>query len=74
VRQRIHASELHPGDVIVDGKQRRQLCCVEQRPGWAWPVASDGTGWAIALGDAMVEVERAKSSARHRACAPRDVS
>ena len=65
--QQIHASDLHPGDVIVYGPERRQLCCVEQRPGWAWPVASDGTGWAIALGDALVEVERTRPPAPHRA-------
>jgi hypothetical protein len=31
---------------------------VEHRDGWAWPVAADGTGWAIALGRQLVDVVR----------------
>ena len=37
---------------------------VERRDGWAWPVAADGTGWAIALGHRLVCVERLTRSMR----------
>ena len=32
---------------------------VDRKAGWAWPVASDGTGWAMALGDSVVVLDRA---------------
>jgi hypothetical protein len=63
VLQWIPSKRLEPGDVVVYGSQRRQICHVVQRPGWAWPVASDGTGWAIALGDALIEVQRTTTCA-----------
>ena len=54
----IHADEIRPGDVVAyDGEQHR-ITEVELREGWAWPVAADGTGWAIALGHQLVDVHR----------------
>lgn len=55
----IHADELQPGDVVEYGGQRHAVCRVDRRPGWAWPIASDDTGWAIALDHHLVDVERA---------------
>jgi hypothetical protein len=54
----IHANELQPGDVVVYGGNHHVITHVERQNGWAWPVAADGTGWAIALGRQLVEVLR----------------
>jgi hypothetical protein len=54
----IPAQELKPGEVVVyDGRSRR-ITCVDRRAGWAWPIATDDTGWAIALGEQLVTVDR----------------
>jgi hypothetical protein len=54
----IPAHELKPGDVVAyDGRSRR-ITCVDRRAGWAWPIATDDTGWAIALGQQLVTVDR----------------
>ena len=60
----IHADELQPGDVIDDHGACHRVTTVNRGNGWAWPVASDGTGWAIALGHELVEVERDRLIAR----------
>ena len=54
----IHADELQPGDVVVYHGQDHLITDVERRAGWAWPVAADGTGWAIALGRQLLDVLR----------------
>jgi hypothetical protein len=54
----IHADELQPGDVVAYGGQRHLITDIECRDGWAWPVAADGTGWAIALGHQLIDVLR----------------
>ena len=54
----IHADEMQPGDVIVYNGQTHNITLVVRRDGWAWPVAADGTGWAIALDDGLVDVHR----------------
>ena len=54
----IHADEIEPGDVVVYDGHLHRITCVERCPGWAWPIAADGTGWAIALGHQLVDVER----------------
>jgi hypothetical protein len=56
---KIHADELRPGDIVEYHGQNHVICRVDRRDGAAWPVASDGTGWAIALGREFVLVERA---------------
>jgi hypothetical protein len=55
---RIHADELRPGDIIEYGGRLRAVRHVDRRPGWAWPIASDDTGWAMALSHHVVEVIR----------------
>ena len=55
----IHAHELQPGDVLVHDGCDRRITRVDRRDGWAWPVAADGTGWGIALGDDVIHVHRA---------------
>jgi hypothetical protein len=54
----IHADELHPGDTVVWEGRYHTITYVDRRDGWAWPIAVDGTGWAIALGHQPVHVNR----------------
>ena len=39
--------------------EHHQVENVVRFDGWAWPVASDGAGWAMALGGDVVLVARA---------------
>ena len=43
----IHADELRPGDVITYDGLSHLITEVERDDGWAWPIAADGSGWAI---------------------------
>jgi hypothetical protein len=54
----IQAHELQPGDVVVYNGHLHRITQVERCAGWSWPIAADGTGWAIALGQQLVDVER----------------
>ena len=54
----IHADELRPGDVLAYDGHIHVVTHVERGDGWAWPIAADGTGWAIALGHQLIDVER----------------
>ena len=56
---KIHADEIRPGDIVEYHGQNHFICRVDRGDGAAWPVASDGTGWAIALGRELGLVERA---------------
>lgn len=55
----IYAHDLQPGDVVDYHGQPHRVTHVDQGSGWAWPVAFDDTGWAIALGHDLVQVDRA---------------
>ena len=59
VMSMIHADELQPGDVVEHGGVRHAVRRVDRRPGWAWPIASDDDGWAIALDHHLIDVVRA---------------
>jgi hypothetical protein len=54
----IHSEELQPGDVIEDHGTVHRVTHIDRHPGWAFPVAFDDAGWAIALGHDLVAVER----------------
>ena len=54
----IHADELRPGDIVEYQGQRHVICRIDRSDGAAWPVASDGSGWAIALGRGPIRVQR----------------
>ena len=54
----IHADELQPGDDLSWDGRKHTIAYVERRGGWAWPIAVDETGWAIALGHDLVVVDR----------------
>jgi hypothetical protein len=56
---KIHADELKPGDVVEYGGEFHAVRRVDRRPGWAWPIATDDHGWAIALSHQFVDVVRA---------------
>jgi hypothetical protein len=54
----IHADELRPGDVLAYDGRNRVVTRVERCDGWAWPVATDGSGWAIALSHQLIDIYR----------------
>jgi hypothetical protein len=55
---KIHADELRPGDVIAYRGHNHRITFVDRRDGWAWPIAADDTGWAIALDHRLIDVNR----------------
>lgn len=55
---KIHADELRSGDIVEYHGERHVVRRIVRSEGAAWPVASDGTGWVIALGRELVLVER----------------
>jgi hypothetical protein len=55
----IRSDELQPGDVVLYGGHQHRITRVDRKDGWAWPVAVDGTGWAMALDDGVIGVRRA---------------
>ena len=55
----IRSDELRPGDLLAYGGTWRRITDVVRRAGGSWPIAVDGTGWGIALGDRPVSVLRA---------------
>lgn len=55
----IHADEVLPGDVIIYDGHLHLITHVERGDGFAWPIAADSTGWAIALGHELIDVDRA---------------
>jgi hypothetical protein len=57
----IRADELRPGDVVVYNGHHHTITRVDRRDGWAWPLAADGTGWAIALAHQLLKVHRASA-------------
>ncbi len=56
---RIPADEIRPGDIIQYRGTPHRVRHVDRLAGWAWPVAFGEAGWAIALGQELVAVERA---------------
>jgi hypothetical protein len=59
----IHADELQPGDVIEYAGHRHLIALVDRRPGWLWPIATDDSGWAIALDHHVIPVYRTPAQA-----------
>jgi hypothetical protein len=58
----VHADELRPGDLLEYGGRPHRITDVVRRAGWSWPIAVDGTGWAIALDHRPVSVLRGSAS------------
>jgi hypothetical protein len=55
----IDAHDVRPGDIIYYHGRHHRIDHVDRREGWAWPVAFDGAGWAMALGGHVVITRRA---------------
>jgi hypothetical protein len=55
----IYADDLQPGDVVDYHGHSHQVTHIDRHSGWAWPIAFDGAGWAMALGHELVAVHRA---------------
>ena len=55
----IYADALQPGDVVDYDGHPHEVTHVDRHEGWAWPVAFDDAGWAMALGHNLVAVLRA---------------
>ena len=53
----IRADEIQPGDVLVSSGHERRIT-VDRQCGWSWPIAADDCGWALALGDHLIDVRR----------------
>ena len=54
----IHADELRTGDVVDYQGELHTVAHIDREVGWAWPVAFDDAGWAIALGADVVCLDR----------------
>jgi len=50
----IHTDELRPGDIVDYHGQRHCVTHIDRHGGWAFSVAFDDAGWAIALGGTEV--------------------
>lgn len=57
-RTTIPSLDVEVGDVIDDGGRPHRVTHVDRHGGWAWPIAFDDDGWAMALGPVLVEVRR----------------
>jgi hypothetical protein len=57
--KRVRTDQIRPGDVVTYRGRRRRIVHIVRRDGWAWSIAADETGWAIALGSDLIEVQRA---------------
>ena len=54
----VRADELRAGDLLDHGGRPHRITDVVRGAGWSWPIAVDGTGWAIALDHHPVRVRR----------------
>ena len=54
----IDADELMPDDILVHAEEQHRIAYVDRHDGWAWPIAGDGAGWAIALAHDPITVRR----------------
>lgn len=54
----IDARDVRAGDIVLYRGERHRVARIDHRRGWAWPVASDGFGWAMALGGSIVIAAR----------------
>ncbi|MET0326812.1 MAG: hypothetical protein ABW219_16455 [Ilumatobacteraceae bacterium] len=55
----IHTDDLRAGDVVDYHGQPHRVAHIDRRAGWAWAVAFDDAGWAMALGDDVTVLGRA---------------
>jgi hypothetical protein len=56
---KIPPHDLRAGDVVDYHGELHTVAHIDQEVGWAWPVAFDDAGWAIAVGGDLLCVNRA---------------
>jgi hypothetical protein len=62
----IRSFDLQEGDIVDYHGHLHRVTHVDCQNGWAWPIAFDDAGWAIALGpDVVVVVQRAAAQPPH---------
>lgn len=54
----IEARDVRAGDIVLYCGERHRVARVDHLRGWAWPVAFDGSGWAMALGGSVMIAAR----------------
>jgi hypothetical protein len=54
----IRSCDLHVGDIVDYHGHLHRVTHVDCHSGWAWPIAFDDAGWAMALGPHLVVVQR----------------
>ena len=54
----IRANKVRAGDLLAYGDRWHRITEIIRCVGGSWPIAADGTGWAIALGDRPVRIRR----------------
>jgi hypothetical protein len=52
----IHVDEVCAGDVVEYHGELHHVTRVERDNGWAWPIACDDSGWAVAIGHELIVV------------------
>ena len=62
----VNANQLRPGDFVEYGGRQHRITDVLHRAGFSWPVAVDGTGWAMALDQRPITVRRSEPRRRLR--------
>lgn len=65
----IRSLDLQAGDIVEYRGALHRVAHVDWHHGWAWPIAFDDAGWAIAVGPGLV-VQRAAPPAAHAAGSP----
>ena len=55
----VPADEVHAGDVVRYCGEWHEVIRVDRGDGWLWPVATDGAGWAMALGHDLIALHHA---------------
>ncbi len=59
----IKAEQVRAGDIVSYGGQLHLVTEVRRPSGSSWPVACDGSGWAMALGGQPIDVQRSDAGA-----------
>jgi hypothetical protein len=61
----IRSLDLREGDIVDYHGDLHRVTHVDCHDGWAWPIAFDDAGWAIAVGPDLVVVQRAAAHTPH---------
>lgn len=64
----IRSPDLQEGDIVDYHGHLHRVTHVDCYNGWAWPIAFDDAGWAIAVGPDLVVVHRAAAHTPDPVC------